>query len=181
MFAYCTEALHLSEAEAYARITAGAAREHEALQAMLGRRAVASDRHAEARAAPYPSRTREPFLARAAHRTKREIEELVAESRRGQMCAAACGSYPGAETAAAEGRTRSGTSCPWRSRGIHHWAASGTAYYGGLLVTSDAQFSAGCSPRASSPRHRRSPKRPDAFCRPLQSPVHRQRRAARQA
>jgi hypothetical protein len=50
MFVYATRVLHLSEAEAYLRITvARAAREHPVL------------------------------LARATHKSKREIEELLAE------------------------------------------------------------------------------------------------------
>ena len=79
MFAYCTERLHLSEAEAYLRITvARAAREHAVLLTMLrdGRM------HLSGIAILLPVLTREnhdTLLARATHRSKRQIEELVAE------------------------------------------------------------------------------------------------------
>jgi hypothetical protein len=79
MFAYCTERLHLSEAEAYRRITvARAARKHGVLLAMLrdGRLHLSGI----AMLAPLITRdNRDAVLARAAHRTKRQIEELVAE------------------------------------------------------------------------------------------------------
>jgi hypothetical protein len=79
MFAYCTEVLHLSEAEAYFRITAArASREHPLLLAMLadGRLHLSGI----ARLAPHLTReNRDALLARAAHRSKRQIEELVAE------------------------------------------------------------------------------------------------------
>ena len=79
MFAYCTERLHLSEAEAYRRITvARAARKHEVLLAMLrdGRLHLSGI----AMLAPLLTRdNRDAVLARATHRSKRQIEELVAE------------------------------------------------------------------------------------------------------
>ena len=79
MFAYCTEVLHLSEAEAYLRIAAArAAREHPLLLTMLadGRLHLT----AIAKLAPHLTlENREALLKRAAHRTRREIEELVAE------------------------------------------------------------------------------------------------------
>jgi hypothetical protein len=79
MFAYCTEILHLSEAEAYLRIAAArASREHPLLLSMLadGRRHLT----AIAKLTPHLSlENREALLSRAAHRSKREIEELVAE------------------------------------------------------------------------------------------------------
>jgi hypothetical protein len=78
MFAYCTERLHLSEAEAYLRIAAArASREHPALLTMLadGRLHLT----AIAKLAPHlTSENRESLLERATHKTKREIEELVA-------------------------------------------------------------------------------------------------------
>jgi hypothetical protein len=79
LFAYCTEALHLSEAEAYLRI--GAARaswEHPMLLTMLGDGRL----HLTgiAKLAPHLTReNRDTLLQRATHRTKRQIEELVAE------------------------------------------------------------------------------------------------------
>ena len=79
MFAYCTELLHLSEAEAYLRITvARAAREHPMLLDMLrdGRLHLSGI----AKLVPHLSpENRDAVLARAAHRSKRQIEELVAE------------------------------------------------------------------------------------------------------
>ena len=79
MFGYCTEILHLSEAEAYLRIAAArAAREHPLLLTLLadGRLHLT----AIAKLAPHLTpENREDVLERAAHRSKREIEELVAE------------------------------------------------------------------------------------------------------
>ena len=79
MFVYCTERLRLSEAEAYLRIAAArASREHPVLLAMLadGRLHLS----AIARLAPHLTvANRDAVLQRATHRSKREIEELVAE------------------------------------------------------------------------------------------------------
>lgn len=79
MFAYCTEVLHLSEAEAYLRITAArAAREHPMLLDMLadGRLHLSGI----ARLVGHLTReNRDALLKRAAHRSKRQILELVAE------------------------------------------------------------------------------------------------------
>jgi hypothetical protein len=79
MFAWCTETLHLSEAEAYLRIAAArASRRHPMLLAMLadGRLNLSGIE----RLAPHlTEENREALLERAAHKTKREIEELVAE------------------------------------------------------------------------------------------------------
>jgi hypothetical protein len=79
MFAYCTDTLHLSEAEAYLRIAAArASRDHPMLLAMLadGRLHLT----AIAKLAPHLTReNREAILERATHRSKREIEEQIAE------------------------------------------------------------------------------------------------------
>jgi hypothetical protein len=79
MFAYCTDVLHLSEHEAYLRITvARAAREHPTLLEMLddGRLHLSGI----AKLVPHlTNANRESVLARASHRSKRQIEELVAE------------------------------------------------------------------------------------------------------
>jgi len=79
MFAYCTEGLHLSEAEAYRRITvARAARRHPVLLKALRDGGL----HLSGMALLVPLVTAEncaALLERATHRTKREIEELVAE------------------------------------------------------------------------------------------------------
>jgi len=81
MFAYCTQILHLSEAEAYLRIAAArAAHQHPQLLAMLGDGRL----HLSAIAKLSPHLTaenRDSVLRRAAHRSKREVEELVAELR----------------------------------------------------------------------------------------------------
>jgi hypothetical protein len=79
MFAYCTEVLHLSEAEAYLRIAAArASREHPLLLDMLadGRLHLSG----VGKLAPHLTRENAPvLLARSAHKTKRQIEELIAE------------------------------------------------------------------------------------------------------
>jgi hypothetical protein len=79
MFAYCTERLHLSEAEAYLRIAAArASKDHPMLLEMLrdGRLHLT----AIGKLAPHLTPdNRETLLKRAAHRSKRQIEELVAE------------------------------------------------------------------------------------------------------
>jgi len=79
MFAYCTEVLHLSEAEAYLRIAAArASREHPLLLTMLadGRLHLT----AIAKLAPHLTlENREALLKRAVHKSRREIEELLAE------------------------------------------------------------------------------------------------------
>jgi hypothetical protein len=79
MFAYCTDVLHLSEAEAYLRIeVARASRKHPMLLTMLadGRLHLSGI----AKLAPHLTReNRDALLERATHRSKRQIEELVAE------------------------------------------------------------------------------------------------------
>src|SRR5688572_22821468 len=76
MFSYCTEVLHLSEAEAYLRITAArAARAHPMLLAMLGDGRM----HLTgiAKLASHLTRdNRDALLKRATYRSKRQIEEL---------------------------------------------------------------------------------------------------------
>ncbi len=79
MFAYATEALHLSESEAYLRIAvARASREHPMVLPMLGDGRL----HLSGIAllAPHLTReNRETLLRRATHRSKGQIEELIAE------------------------------------------------------------------------------------------------------
>ncbi|HEY8231675.1 MAG TPA: hypothetical protein VIJ10_03330, partial [Vicinamibacteria bacterium] len=79
MFRYCIHVLHLSEAEAYLRIVAArAARKHPVLLAMLadGRLHLSGI----AKLAPHLTReNRDALLGRATHRSKRQIEELIAE------------------------------------------------------------------------------------------------------
>src|SRR5262245_64981783 len=73
MFAYCTDVLHLSEHEAYLRITAArASREHPMLLTMLSERRL----HLSgiAKLAPHLTRdNRQSLLERAAHKSKRQI------------------------------------------------------------------------------------------------------------
>jgi hypothetical protein len=79
MFTYCTVVLHLSGAEAYLRIAAArAARQHPVILDMLGDGRL----HLSGIGKLVPHLTRENapvLLARAVHRSKRQIEELVAE------------------------------------------------------------------------------------------------------
>ncbi len=79
MFVYCTTRLYLSGAEAYLRITvARAARQHPVLLSMLRDGRI----HLSGIAILLPLLTpenRDTLLARATHRSKRQIEELVAE------------------------------------------------------------------------------------------------------
>jgi hypothetical protein len=79
MFAYCTEVLHLSEAEAYLRIAvARASREHPMLLTMLGDGRLHLT--AIAKLAPHLTQeNRDSLLARATHRSRIQIEELIAE------------------------------------------------------------------------------------------------------
>ena len=79
MFAYCTEVLHLSEHEAYERITAArASRKYPMLLEMLrdGRLHLSGI----GKLAPHLREENcEMLLARAAYKTKRQIEELLVE------------------------------------------------------------------------------------------------------
>ncbi len=79
MFSYCTHVLHLSEPEAYLRITAArAVRSHPVLLPMLadGRLHLSGI----AKLAPHLTpETRDALLSRATHRSKRQILELIAE------------------------------------------------------------------------------------------------------
>ncbi len=79
MFAYSVEVLHLSEPEAYLRIAvARAARKHPVLLAMLGDGRLHLSGIAIL-ASHLTEDNRENVLARAAHKSKRQIEELAAE------------------------------------------------------------------------------------------------------
>jgi len=78
MFVYCRDVLHLSEAEAYLRIAAArASREHPVLLTMLGDGRL----HLTAidKLAPHLTPdNRDGLLERATHKSKRQIEELIA-------------------------------------------------------------------------------------------------------
>src|SRR5262245_31074104 len=79
MYGYCTEVLHLSEGETYLRRRVGrAAREYPVLLAMLadGRLHLSSIALLEPHLTP---ENRETLVARAVHKTKRQVAELVAE------------------------------------------------------------------------------------------------------
>ena len=79
MFDYCRQILHLSEQEAYLRIfVARASRQHPMLMTMLrdGRLHLAGI----VRLAPVRTRAnRDALLKRATHKSKRQLEEMVAE------------------------------------------------------------------------------------------------------
>jgi hypothetical protein len=79
MFVYCTEVLHLSEAEAYLRIAvARASRKHPVLLSLLedGRLQLTGI----ALLAPYLTReNQDVLLKRATHKSKRQVLELIAE------------------------------------------------------------------------------------------------------
>ena len=79
MFTYCTEVLHMSEAEAYLRIrVARASRKHPELLRMLedGRIHLTG----AAKLSPYLTEAnRDTVLPRATHKSKAKLEELVAE------------------------------------------------------------------------------------------------------
>ncbi len=79
MVVWCTDVMHLSEAEAYLRITAArAARQHPILLEMLhdGRLHLSGI----ALLAPHLTEAnRERILTRAVHKSKRQIKELIAE------------------------------------------------------------------------------------------------------
>ena len=79
MFAYCTEVLKLSEHEAYLRIAvARASRTHPVLLEMLAEGRLPLS--VIARLAPHLTEAnRDTVLARAEGKSKRQIEELVAE------------------------------------------------------------------------------------------------------
>ena len=80
-FSYCTRVLHLAEGEAFRRIrVARASRRHPMILDMLADGRL----HVSGVAVLVPLLTRESrdqLLARAVHKTKREIESLVAELR----------------------------------------------------------------------------------------------------
>lgn len=82
MFAYCTDVLHLSEHEAYLRITiARASRKHPRLLSMLadGRLHLSGAAELVPLLSGLSPQERDALLERATHKSKREIQGLVAE------------------------------------------------------------------------------------------------------
>ena len=204
MFAYCTEVLHLSEAEAYLRIAAArASREHPVLLEMLadGRLHLTGI----AKLAPHLTReNRETLLQAAAGKSKRQIEELIAElfprpdapavirklpsegphPGRGRAWAATAGLEPqreGASVADAElGRAGVATAdLELRPEGV---ASGRSPPRHGLPPTPSGRSRArrpGARRGASVGGPARTNRAPGTG--PLQGPVHRQRRAPREA
>jgi hypothetical protein len=79
MFAYCTEGLKMSEAEAYLRIRAArASRKHPMVLAMLADGCLHLTGISKL-AAYLTEANRDTVLSRAAYKSKRQIEQLVAE------------------------------------------------------------------------------------------------------
>jgi hypothetical protein len=102
IYAWCTEAFHLSEAEAYLRIAvARASREHPVILPMLGDGRL----HLSGMAPHLTRENRDELLRRATHRSKREIEELIAEVAPREDVPALMRRLPGAK-ADARGRAR---------------------------------------------------------------------------
>ena len=82
MFSYCTEVLHLSEAEAFLRITAArTAREHPVVLEMIADGRLHLSAIGRLSAALRETRDGAALLQRAVHKTRRQIDELVAELR----------------------------------------------------------------------------------------------------
>ncbi len=84
MFGYCTQVLHLSECAAYLRIAAArAARTHPILLEMLrdGRLHLTAIKHIASLLDAVDDEKREEILRFATHKSKREIEQLVARLR----------------------------------------------------------------------------------------------------
>ena len=82
MHKYCTDVLHLSESEAYFRITAArASRRHPVLLTMLedGRLHLSGIEVLAPHLDTLNRAEKDELLVRATHKTKREIKELVAE------------------------------------------------------------------------------------------------------
>ena len=93
MFVYCMDVLHLSEAVAYLRITAArAARQHPVLLHMLADGLLHLTGIATL-APQLPPQNPDLLLSRAVHRSRRQIEELVAELASGltfRVCSVSC-------------------------------------------------------------------------------------------
>ena len=181
MFAWCTEVLHLSEAEAYLRIAAArASREHPMLLDDAGRRAPAPDRRREAGTAPDPG---EPGRPPEAGDPQDQATDRGAGRRGGASSRRAGGD---AEAAGAPDGHRAGSRPPTRfgrsGRGQFRTASGRSRRAPARVAAADrSEQHRGRTPSRRSCRtgpagDRRAP-RP----RPLQGPVHGLRRTARQA
>jgi hypothetical protein len=118
MFAYCTQHLHLSEAEAYRRITvARAARLHPSLLVRLRDGRL----HLSGAATLVPLLTTDnagALLDRATHLTKRQIEELVAELSPRPDVASRIRRLPEPRTIGLESAARPRSGCPPRDAAV---------------------------------------------------------------
>jgi hypothetical protein len=170
MFAYCTERLHLSEAEAYLRITvARAARRHGVLLEMLrdGRLHL----RGIAMLAPLlTEENRDSLLRRATHLSRREIEGLVAEHSPRPDVVSGIRKLPessdvrSADSVQAEiGRGSPDELCPDRVDERRAGAASGASSHHAALTSPPASTSSVmAAPRLSAPAdHSRPPARSD--------------------
>ncbi len=149
MFAYCTDALHLSEGEAYLRIAvARASREHPVVLAMLGDGRL----HLSGIAVLAPHLTpenREMLLRRATHRSKREIQELMAEIAPQQDVPALMRKLPDRTTSpAAPASTLSGMGTLVTRGSVHALEGHGPA---AVSIPPDASVSIPPAPVPSSP------------------------------
>ena len=196
MYAYCTERLHLSEAEAYLRIAAArASRQHPILLAMLadGRLHLT----AIAKLAPHLTPDNRDAVLDAGH----PLLEAPGRGARGRVGAPSrcAGSHPEAARAPAHRsfpderatsrrpdrrlllRTPSRRSCPAVRGGPHRCpvrAGPGSGRSDGIERRTPSGRS---RPRPVSHRGGSPGQRPAPRPRALPRPVHRQRRAARQA
>ena len=190
MFGYCTEVLHLSEAEAYLRIAAARAARASPAPDPARRRAAAPDGHREAGAAPHPGEPGGPPEP-ATHQSKREIEELVAELAPRPDAPAVMRKLPdrrGGMTSTLTGPRRGAAWTSSRTevlRAIANCVQTESRRPASNCVWTDRMRRPGverCPPERL--RCRPSPARPavvEPLARPLQGPVHRLRRASRQA
>lgn len=138
MFAYCTRALHLSEHEAYARIAvARAARRHPVLLAMLGDGRLHLS--AIAKLAPHlTDANRDELLTRAVHRTKSEIEELLAEIAPRADVAALVRKLPGRQASGRQARQPLGAPAATGELGLNRVGVPGEALQRGTAPASSA-------------------------------------------
>ena len=116
MFRYCTDVLHLSEAEAYLRINvARASRKHPILLTMLADGRLHLSGIAEL--TQHLTKTNcEELLTRATHKKKAEIKELVAEIAPKPDVPSVIRKLPARQAKPAPSSRRSKRAAHWRSR-----------------------------------------------------------------